>query len=302
MFSENYTEFFASGRVISVASYSFEDLPSSFYFIEDEELISPFRTKTKASSNTVKLLGTDISSYGHLLLTARASLYAGAGELRLYTNAEACLPIQMQEPELRLTPLDIASFIDEQRETKSTVALASKLASKADLMTLLKSFNTQDQSLIFGTKLSKDIILDGELIKEIPNQSILLLRDEDLAYHKDLIGQDTLSLTQSLAKRLQLNIILLSYKPFICLADGQVYLQVALPDSLKSQSNTEVLLGIVMALRDNLKEASILQILSLATYIYREACILAKQRVSKEILLSQDIIKHIPEVLTSFRD
>ncbi len=303
MFLEAYENFFGSTRVLNVAPYSFEDLSSDFQIIEDDEVISSLKTKNEIQGEVLSfLLGADKASYGHLLLTARTALYAGISNLNLYTNEEACIPLQMQEPELLVHSLNSECAIQTIQEKRSILALSSSPIAEHREEGLTKFFKGLGCPLIIGAKLAFELTSDSNLIQHVPKQSILILSAEDLPRDKCPNQKAILAFVQTLAKQYQINILLLSNRAFICLESGKIYLQGYPNEGSISKSSAELLTGLLLALKSQDSLMPTLELLSLATYIYREASILARQRFNKQRLLAQEITKYIPEVLDSLNN
>ncbi len=299
MFLEAYEDFFGLTRVLNVAPYSFEELSSDFQIIEDDELTTSFTKNEKVQAEVpAYLFGTNVAAYGHLLLTARTALYAGISNLNIYTNQEACIPLQMQEPELSVHSLDSDFSIQTIQEKQSILALSSNSKEK-DLTSFFKEINSP---LIIGAKATSELISDESLIQQIPKQTILILSEEELPKEKYPNQKSRMTFVQSLAKQYQLNILSLSNRSFFCLENGKIYVQGYRNEGNITKGSAELFTGLLLTLKAQREKSSTLELISLATYIYKEASILARQRFNKQRLLAQEIIKYIPEVLDSLNN
>ncbi len=293
MFLEDYEPFFGTCKTLN---HSFdEDVPSfsKFHSLDDDELRKLFKSSEEGSDSKSLILGFAPAQYGYLLIAGRAALSAGISNVHIQTNQEACLPMQMQQAELNVSP-----FNEEVQDSK-LIALSTGLGDRFTYDTL---FNGFQNPIIVGANVSKDFVADKNLLSLLPKQSYLVLSEDDIP-NEELNNQlERLAWVQDLAETYELNILLLANRACICLANGHTYLQNTRVNYPLVNASSEILTGLLLALKQQRPQLSARDFLGLGAYIYQEAIVLCRRKRKANIILSEDIIANISEVCATLND
>ncbi len=291
MFVEPYDTFFGVCKTLNISQAI--ALPmSQFSLIEEEHLRQIYSEAKPSTLSKVCILGLEPSYYGCLLILGRSALSAGARELQILTNKEACLPIQMQQAEIQASPFTLDAL---PSNSNMPIAIGSSLSENPQDKLWEELLVGRQNPLIIGANLSKTIVNDEHLLSLLPKETCLVLDVNDLDTSQEEPFEQILNV-QKLAMTYGLNFIALSNRTYVCLASGQVLLQGNKTNTSLAKANFEVLTGLVLAMHIN-TQLSNADKLSLATYVYQEAITLCQRRCKASIVLSDEIIRSISEVL-----
>ncbi|MDO4692706.1 MAG: NAD(P)H-hydrate dehydratase [Porphyromonadaceae bacterium] len=278
---------------------------NSRYYLQSEQSLGmsllerkPFADKH--SYGSALLIGGSTTKVGHLLLTLRAALRSGCGELTVHTLSSLASSLQIAQPEL------LASLAGEQEFEQlpkhlahyQTIAIGTAMGESAMSEGLFRQLMTScARPMIFDDWAIERFAQNRALLDLVPRGSVLLCsrRDQDRLFGGQTSSLERVELAKQLASRLDATIVLKGAYTAICRASDNVYFNTTGNAALARSGSGDVLTGLLLGLMTRGYNSLIATLL--ACYLHGQVADLCAARQSMESVLPSDLINHIGEAL-----
>lgn len=281
----------------------YEQVHSPLNLISDSFLMDVLGQGTSAvrpaEMGQVLIVGGAPGRYGHLLLSARSARTMGVGQVCLHTLAEACIPLQMTEPELICTSAGTDAF-HKHPKLEDCSALALGLASEASTLSTsytLELIKQRECPIVCAGPVAEQMIKTPYRAQELHPESLLVLTqaDQKHLYGHQASESECMRLALEQAKHCHRHILLLGYYPRLCCHSGSVYVSAQGYSVLMHPAMEQMQIASIAGLLACGYDAILSSVLS--CYLYAEAANLCDASFEQYGYSSAQILSKLPTVL-----
>lgn len=270
------------------------------YHLQSEQMLSQaLRQRATFASDgdygRALIVGGGAGRYGQLALAARASLYAGCGEIEVLTDEAGASIVQTITPEATT----IASDHTTVPNLRGYDAIGIGMANVAEVLTLplLRGILSVSSSpMVLDRGAIELLATEPELLGRIPRESILLIGHR---HRNQLLGRrysdlDYIEQACSLASKHGLTLVLKGTYTAVCRSSGHVFFNSTGNAGMNTVATSDVLAGLLVGLLARGYEP--LTATLLGCYIHGMAGDLCAGRLSMESLTASALLAEVPTV------
>lgn len=283
----------------------YEQVPSSMQLISDSLLMEVFgqdkHIRKSADMARLLMLGGRPGGYGHLLLATRAAYALGIGQVVLHTLAEACIPLQMTEPDLICTVAGTDGF-HKYPNLEGVSAMALGVTSDDSTLTsayILELLKQKSIPMVCTGCVATTLMQMPYKVQELHSESVLILTQEDQKrlYGSAISESECIQRTLQHASQCQRPILLLGYYSRLCCPSGKMFLSAQGYSELLRPALEQAQIASVAALLACGYDGILSAVLS--CYLYAESANLCSASFEQHGYSSAEILSKLPSVLNA---
>lgn len=288
---------------LGIDSELYERVDSPLHLISDSLLVDVLGQGNPVTKPTdmgqVLIVGGSPGRYGHLLLSARSARAVGVGQVCLHTLAEACIPLQMTEPEFVCTSAGTDAF-HKYPKTEACSALALGVALEASTLGtsyILELVKQKKCPMVCAGPVAEQMVKTPYMAQELHPETLLVLTqaDQQRMYGPQTTESECMWQALQQAKYCQRPILLLGYYPRLCCPSGSVYISAQGYSVLMHPALEQMQIASIAGLLACGYDAILSSVL--ACYLYAEAANLCALSFEQSGYSSAEILSKLPSVL-----